>query len=50
MRITGTLGVLRAAAEKGLIDVAVILERLRATSFYVDEELIRSIFAHWLER
>jgi hypothetical protein len=40
--------VLRTAAEKDLIDVPEVLARLRATSFYVDENLIRSIFGRWL--
>jgi predicted nucleic acid-binding protein len=48
LRVTGTLGVLRAAAEQGLIKVPDILEKLRATSFYVDDALIYAIFAPWL--
>jgi predicted nucleic acid-binding protein len=47
LRVTGTLGILRTAAEKGLIDVPEILARLRDTSFYVDERLISSIFGEW---
>jgi predicted nucleic acid-binding protein len=46
--VTGTLGVLRAAAERGMIDVPEVLTRLRETSFYVDDKLIRSIFGEWL--
>jgi len=49
LRVTGTLGILRIAAEKELIDVPEVLARLRDTSFYVDEDLIRSIFAGWLD-
>jgi len=49
LRVTGTLGVLRTAAETGLIDVKDVLRRLRATNFYVDENLIISIFGKWLE-
>lgn len=49
LRVTGTLGILRTAAERKLIDVADILERLRDTSFYVDENLISSIFHEWLD-
>ena len=45
--MTGTLGILRTAAEKGLIDVPEVLARLRNTSFYVDENLISSIFGEW---
>jgi predicted nucleic acid-binding protein len=48
LRVTGTLGILRIAAEKELIDVPEVMARLRDTSFYVDEDLIRSIFGKWL--
>ena len=48
LRVTGTLGILRTAAEKGLIDVPETLARLRDTNFYVDEHLISSIFGEWL--
>ena len=34
LRVTGTLGILRTAAERELIDVPVVLARLRDTSFY----------------
>lgn len=46
--MTGTLGILRTAAERGLIVVPDILACLRSTSFYVDEDLIRSVFQKWL--
>ena len=49
LRVTGTLGILRIAAENELIDVPQVLARLRDTSFYVNEGLIRSIFGRWLE-
>lgn len=48
LRVTGTLGILRTAAEQKMIDVPEVLARLRETSFYVDEDLIRSIFGRWL--
>ena len=48
LRVTGTLGVLRAGAERGIVDVPVVLSRLKATSFYADEALINTIFARWL--
>lgn len=48
LRVTGTLGILRAAAERGLIRVPEVLARLRETSFYVDDRLILSIFREWL--
>jgi predicted nucleic acid-binding protein len=49
LRVTGTLGILRIAAENELIDVPQVLARLRDTNFYVNEGLIRSIFGRWLE-
>lgn len=49
LRVTGTLGILRIAAENELIDVPQVLTRLRDTNFYVNEGLIRSIFGRWLE-
>jgi predicted nucleic acid-binding protein len=50
LRMTGTLGVLRTAAERGAIDVPDLLGRLRATNFYVDEELVAATFAPWLNQ
>ena len=49
LRVTGTLGVLRAGAEAGLLDVRDVVSRLQATNFYVDEALLRTIFGKWLE-
>lgn len=49
LRVTGTLGVFRAAAELGLIDVRDVIDRLKATSFYADDALIKSAFGRWLE-
>lgn len=49
IRVTGTLGVLRAAAERGLVDVPTVLDRLHNTSFYVDQNLIDEVFGRWLE-
>jgi len=46
--VTGTLGILRTAAENDLLDVPEVLARLRDTSFSVGEDLIRSIFGKWL--
>jgi predicted nucleic acid-binding protein len=48
LRVTGTLGVLRAAAEANLLDVRDVVSRLRATNFYVDEALLRTVFDKWL--
>lgn len=50
LRVTGTLGVLLVAAQQGLVNVPDVLARLRATSFYVDEDLFNAIFANWLGR
>lgn len=43
LRVTGTLGVLRAAADAGLLDVRDVVERLRSTNFYVDEAVLRRV-------
>ncbi|MEA2162550.1 MAG: hypothetical protein QOK37_677 [Thermoanaerobaculia bacterium] len=48
LHVTGTMGVLRAAAERGLINVPDMLAKLKATSFYLDDALISAIFAPWL--
>jgi len=48
LRVTGTLGVLRTAAEKELVDVPDVLRRLRATNFYIDEALLQTVFGAWL--
>lgn len=48
LAVTGTLGVLRTAAERGLIDVPVVIARLRTTSFYVEAALVDELFGAWL--
>ena len=48
-RVTGTLGVLRAAAGEGLIDVRDTLERLAATNFHAEESLLAKVFGEWLK-
>ena len=48
LRVTGTLGVLRVAAERGIIDVPHVLGRLRETNFYFDENLLSAVFGPWL--
>ncbi len=50
LRVTGTLGILRVAADRGMIDVLAVISRLRSTSFYLDENLIATIFRDWLNR
>lgn len=47
-RITGTVGLLRLAAERGLIDVPDTVEQLRQCGFYLSESLIRAAFHEWL--
>ena len=48
LRVTGTLRVLRAGAEQGLVNVPEVIERLKATTFYVDEALLNVGFGRWL--
>lgn len=48
LRVTGTLGVLRAAAERGLVDVPAVIARLKATTFYADDALLTTVFGRWL--
>jgi hypothetical protein len=43
------LGVLRAGAEQGVVNVPDLIERLKSTTFYLDETLVKSVFAPWLE-
>ena len=50
LRVTGTLGVLRSGAEQGLVNVPEMLERLKETSFYLDETLVNTVFDRWLNR
>jgi predicted nucleic acid-binding protein len=49
LRVTGTLGVLGTGAERGLVNVPDLLERLKATSFYLDEALLNAVFGRWLK-
>ncbi len=49
LRVTGTLGVLRSGAEQGLVNVPDLLERLKTTSFYLDETLVNTVFEPWLK-
>lgn len=48
LRITGTLGILRLAAERGLIDVPDVVSKLRQSGFYMQETLILAVFGRWL--
>ena len=48
LRVTGTLGVLRVGAERGLVDAPALMVRLKATTFYADDALLTSDFGRWL--
>ena len=37
---TGTLGVLAAAAERGLLDLKSAVDRLRQTSFHISQDIL----------
>jgi predicted nucleic acid-binding protein len=43
LQITGLLGILVAAAERGLVELREVLERLRQTSFRADPRLLASL-------
>jgi predicted nucleic acid-binding protein len=49
LRVTGTLGVLRAAGGARPGERAGPLERLKATTFYLDETLLNAVFDRWLK-
>lgn len=50
LTVTGTLGVLDRAAERGLIDLGVVIDRLRRTNFRVDPALLGRLLAADVER
>jgi len=43
--VTGTFGVLEAAAQRGFLDLADAFDRLRRTSFHCSEDLMQSMLA-----
>lgn len=45
LRVAGTIGLLEAAAGRGLVDFPVIIQRLRRTNARLDEELIQAALA-----
>jgi predicted nucleic acid-binding protein len=45
LRVTGTLGVLEHAAERGLLELPAALARLQATNFYLPTTLVRDLLA-----
>ena len=42
LNVVGTVGILELAAERGLVDIGIALQRLRETDFYLDEAIIRA--------
>lgn len=48
IHMTGTIGVLRLAAERTLIDVPVVVAKIRQSGFYLDESLLQQAFGEWL--
>src|SRR5262245_26607290 len=46
LTVTGTLGVLDLAARRGLIDLAMAIERLKATNFRCRPEIMDALLAH----
>jgi hypothetical protein len=48
LRMTGTLGVLRLAAERRMIDVPAVVTAIRESGFYLDESLRRATFGKWM--
>ena len=43
LTVTGTLGVLRTAASRGLVDFRAVLDRLQQTNFYMSAELLQQL-------
>lgn len=50
LAVTGTLGVLDAAARRGLVELSEALSRLRLTSFRVQPNLLRELYQHGQDR
>jgi hypothetical protein len=46
IRVAGTLAVLEQAAQRGLVDLPALLQRLRQTNFRVSSDLTRQMLAH----
>jgi len=45
LRVAGTIGLLEAAASRGLVDFATVVQRLRGTNARLDEDLIQAALA-----
>ena len=50
LTVTGLLGVLERAAQRGLLDLPSILTRLRTTNFYAPADLVRDMLARDADR
>ena len=50
IEVTGTLGVLDRAAQRGLVELPAALAALRATSFHMRQELMTTLLAQQRER
>lgn len=45
LRVAGTIGLLEAAARRGLLDFSATVERLRKTNARLDEEVVKAALA-----
>jgi predicted nucleic acid-binding protein len=45
LRVAGTIGILEAAGQRGLIDFSAAIRRLRQTNARLDEEVIQAALA-----
>jgi predicted nucleic acid-binding protein len=45
LRLTGTLGVLAAGAEQGLVDIRIVVDRLRQTSFHISSDMLERLIS-----
>ena len=43
LRVAGTIGLLQAAAGRGLVNFTAVIQRLRQTNARLDEELIHAV-------
>jgi predicted nucleic acid-binding protein len=50
LAVTGTLGVLDLAARRGLLDIATVVARLKATNFRYPPEIIEALLAEHREK
>ena len=48
--ITGTLGILERAAERGLLDLPQTIDQLQATSMHLSDRLVRSLLQRHEQR